>query len=288
MSKYKREILLTLADSHGGYKIGLTNPETELEEGNGKVHHPDLNEAQEYLWEVFIWGLSEVQNLAGKDDIHTIHTGDITHGNKYISEQVSTKISDQMFIAEHNFFPVLGIKNVVSLRIASGTGAHNFGESSSDEIVSRLLKARFPKKDINTIHHGFAEIGESNFFVDYAHHGPFHGSRNWLRGNTARLYLQSMMMDDLDVGDCPANLVLRGHYHTFVKAWCSITRNHIEYESWLAVLPSLCLLGDFGRQASQSASRVSPGMVAFEIINGKLYHVHPFIKTLDNRTHERI
>lgn len=289
MSKYNREILLALSDSHGGFKVGLTNPEAELKDEHGNIRHPEMNDAKEFLWnDVYLWGISETQNLAGKDVIHAIHAGDISHGNKYIGEQASTKISDQMFVAQWNFAPVLRIKNVVSLRIAVGTGAHNFGEGTADEIVAALIQKDFPKKNIKTLYHGLAEVGESGFFVDYAHHGPFFGSRNWLRGNTARLYLQSLMLDDLDAGDCPANLVLRGHYHTFVKTWFGITRNHVEYESWLTILPSLCLLGDYATQASQSVNRVSPGMVAFEIINGKLHGIYPFIKTLDNRTRERI
>lgn len=275
----KRKIILGISDPHCGFELGLTNPETELR--NKKT--PELNESQSYIWnEVYLPGIEKTKELAGKDDIHALFLGDITHGVKYISEQVSTQMSDQIAYAFHAMLPILQLKNVKSFGMSAGTDSHVFGEGSAETLVADRLQERFPKTNIFVDYHGLLDVG--GFTVDTAHHGPHPGNRNWLRGNVAKLYLKSMMMDDLDAGDVPANLVLRGHYHSYVKEWCSITRTGVSYESWIVVMPSLCLLGSYGHQATQSTYRLSPGLVAFEVVNGKLLDTYPLIQHIDIRT----
>lgn len=284
---YKRKILLALSDSHAGFKNGLINPATELKESDtGKVVYPKLNERQEFLYETFTWGKEEAKKLAGKDDIHIIHAGDATHGNKHVGEQISTKQADQIQAAYWNFRPLLEIKNVKSLYCAVGTGAHNFGEGSAEELAVQICQERFPKKEIGCLYHGLIRYGE--FEVDLSHHGPGVGSMNWTRKNSARSYLLSAMLGDLDAGETPADLYLRGHVHTYIKTWESVSRAGIEHESWLVILPALCLLGDFGVQITKSLYRLSPGMVAFEIVNDKLYKIHPLLNNLDIRTRKQL
>lgn len=273
---YKRKILLGISDTHSGFKFGLINPATELKDDKGNVEYPKLNERQKYLWETYEWGLDEVKHLAGKDDIHAIHGGDITHGNKHIGEQISTKQADQIKSAYWALKPIFYMKNVKSLRCAVGTGAHNFGEGTAEELVIQMLQKDYPKRDIDCLYHDLISYG--SFLVDLAHHGSSTGNKNWTRGDAARSDLKSIMMDDLDAGEVPANLYLRGHVHTFVKVWHSIVRQGIEYESWMVIFPSLCLLGDFGVQVTKSLYRLSPGIVAFEIIDDKLFRIHPFVK----------
>jgi hypothetical protein len=61
-----------------------------------------------------------------------------------------------------------------------------------------------------------------------------------------------------------------------------------EYESTMITLPGFCMLGDYGTQATKSTLLLSTGMVAIEIINGKIYQTHKFIRTLDLRSQEVI
>jgi hypothetical protein len=166
--------------------------------------------------------------------------------------------------------------------MSAGTDPHIFGEGSSEVLVADRLQERFPKVVINVDYHGLLDI--DSFIVDTAHHGPNTGGRNWLQGNVARLYLKSMMMDDLDAGEIPANLVLRGHYHSFVQEWCSITRMDKLYKSWIVVMPPLCLPSAYTHKATKSIYRITSGVVAFEIINGRLYETYPFVSHLDIRT----
>lgn len=274
-----------MSDPHAGFSQGLANPETVLRDAlTGEENPINLNTAQSILWKIFSTGLEEISHLAGKDEIFAFCMGDITHGNKHLGEQVSTRMSDQTKIAFHNFIPVMELKQLKRLRIGIGTGAHEYGEGTSDDILTWMLRLKYPKKDTRTFYHGLAKIG--GIIVDYAHHGPAPGSRNWTKGNSAKAYLMSMMMSDLDAGVEPPNLVLRGHYHTYVKEWCGISRNGNDYESWIMIMPALCLLGDYGKQITSSVYRISPGLVAVEVINEKINATYRYSTTLDLRTHE--
>lgn len=265
MQKLNRKIVVCVSDMHAGFSLGLCNPETELRgDLKGTIKYPSLTESQKFLWELYTKGISDLKSFAKKDDIIVLSLGDITHGLVHLEEQLSTRMSDQSTIAYYNFLPLLNLKNVTHLRMIIGTGVHVFGEGSSDDIVSLALKNKYPKVNIKTMYHSRLQIGET--LIDAAHHGPGTGNRIWTKGDTARQYLKSILMSDLLSGETPPDLVLRGHYHQYIKAWAEING----HEAWLMVLPPLCLMSDFARKASASSYKTSPGLVMMEIINGKI------------------
>lgn len=265
MQKHNRKIVLCVSDQHAGFSLGLCNPETELRgDLKGTIKYPSLTESQKFLWELYTKGISELRAFAKKDEIVVLSLGDITHGMVHLEEQVSTRMSDQSTIAYYNFLPILSIKNVTHLRMIIGTGVHVFGEGSADDVVSLALKNKFPKTNIKVMYHSRLKIGET--IIDAAHHGPGLGTRVWTKGDTARQYLKSILMSDFLSNEIPPDLVLRGHYHEYVKAWAEING----HEAWLMVLPSLCLMTDFARKATASAYKTSPGLVMMEIIDGKI------------------
>ena len=290
MPKYKRSIAVGITDTHGGNKLALLNPDTILEdedrEGNISPYHPGMTDVQKYLWDLYAWAKGEIEHLAGHDPIHLFHIGDQTQGNKYPHEWVSTRLSDQLDIATWNLMPWLEMKNVQTVRMAKGTASHEFGEGSAPVLIQRRLQAQFPKKDIKTVFHGLVSVG--GIRIDYSHHGPFPGSRNWLKGNEARYYLRSLMMDEIAAGNNPPDVVWRGHYHEYIREWLEVRGNGHRYASWLMIIPSMSMVDAYARQAARSPSRVSNGMVALEIINGKIHDIHPFIKSMDIRTREEL
>ena len=88
-------------------------------------------------------------------------------------------------------------------------------------------------------------------------------------------------------GEAPPNLVLRAHFHEYVRTqrieqW----GNNDEYISTLVTLPCYCGMGDNAVRASRSRDFIQIGMCAFEIVNGKLLDVHRFFETYDMRTKE--
>jgi len=284
----KRVILAVASDKHGGHKLGLLNPNTILEDedrkGNLVEWTPELEPFQQYLWKLHKKHVDNTKHLAGKDPIIVIDNGDLTAGNKYPHEQVSTRISDQFDIAAWNLRPWLDLKNVKTLRITKGTGAHNFGEGASEVITQRVVKGWYPKKDIRTIFHGYAKI--AGITVDYSHHGPTTGSRNWLKGNEARYYLRSLIQDELDIGNTPPDLVIRGHYHSYVEEYLVKFFRGKRHKSQLTILPSYCGIDSHARQSTKSAYILTHGMVCYEIIDGKILDTYPFMETIDIRTKE--
>lgn len=286
----KRIILAAASDKHGGHTLGLLHPDTVLEYTNQQTGEvvkwkPVLKEWQKFLADIhFTDHIKTAKELAGKDEIVVFDVGDLTQGNKYPNEQVSTRISDQFEIAAWNLRPWLNLPNVKTVRIGIGTSAHNFGEGVSEIITQRRLQGWFPKKDIKVVYHGLASL--AGVAIDYAHHGPSPGSRNWLRGNEARYYLRSLIEDEIDFGNAPPHLVIRADYHTYVEEFLSKFFRGIRYKSWLTILPALCGMSDYARKATKSTAKITIGMCFYEIVNGKILDIYPAFQTLDIRTKE--
>lgn len=287
MLKTKREIIAFVTDKHSGSKLGLCNPETELKDEHGEVIHLELNEPQKYLWDLNVNKIDDIVHFANNDPMYLFDLGDQSQGNKHPDELMGSRISDQFFIAEASFLPWLKYKNLKSIRMAEGTAAHVFGEGSSEITVEGLLQRRRTGKDIRIVRHGLSTINQGAV-VDYAHHGPNTGSRNWLNGNEARYYLRSMMQDEIDCGHIPPDIVARGHYHSTVVEFLRKRTNGHHYDAWLVVVPSMCMLGEFATMKTKSSYRVTNGMIAFEVINGQTCAPIEFTSTLDIRTQEEI
>lgn len=278
----QRKLISQESDLHGGSKVGLLNPNTTLIElqknGKKKDYHPDMTESQHELWDLRQENIKKLIKLAGKDPIYYIQDGDPTQGNKYPSEWVSTRLADQITIGVANTRPILDIKGLQSADFAVGTAAHNFGQGSADISIVEQLRALYPKQKIEICYHGIAHYG--NFSVDFAHHGPYTGSREWLKGNVARYYLQSLMLHHIKRGHRPPDLVIRGHYHTPIIE--TVRMNG--YTSHIVVSPSMCMIDDFAHQAAKSPDDVTVGMFVYEIVDDKLLDIHQFTRTIDTRT----
>ena len=286
----KRRLVVLLSDTHGGHKLGLLSPETviydEDESGNLRPYTPDLMAMQRYLWELYTGHIKSVRELAGRDEIIVVHNGDVTQGLKYPEHLVSTRLSDQVLIGFCNLKPWLELRNVRTVRVVKGTASHVLGEGSSEILIARMLAQAYPNKDVQALYHGLLDVGGVTF--DCAHHGPFPGSRNWLKGNVARYYLRSLMLDDVLHGRDPPRVVARAHYHVYVRETLRLEVEGQEHASDLIITPSYCGVGDHGRRVTRSTSLQTHGLVACEVVGGELRDVHPFKETLDLRTYEQV
>jgi len=132
------------------------------------------------------------------------------------------------------------------------------------------------------VDHGLLEV--SGAFIDYRHHGPGGGIRNWTKGNVARHYLRSLMLDEIVYGRRPPDLVLCGHYHTKVNEVVTVG-NH---ESRLVVMPSMCGLSGYARQVTKSAYIITNGIAFFHVEDGEVSRPIWVEETLDIRTKETV
>ena len=292
-----RKVAVFFADTHGGHKLGLLNPETEVPtarleiRGGEAVSVPGTEHlipgpmARDWLWPNYLTDIRDVIDFARGDPIIPAHNGDACQGDKYTDERVSSRRSDQIFIAEANMRPWFQIPNVEAFRFIEGTGAHDFGEGTAAHELVKLLKPQYPKVDIGETAHGLLTI--NGMTVDIAHHGPSTGGRNWLRGNIARYYLRSLMQDCINMGKRPPRLVVRSHYHEYIHERVEIDGKEL-YVSDIIITPSYCGLGCYARQATKSKHLLDNGMVAVEIIDGELGRLRPLRHRLDLRTREEL
>lgn len=277
-----------LSDIHSGFSLGLTNPDTILYDKNGDKFHPELTNSSAYLWnDVFVPAVNEISKFSDKDEVILITLGDLTHGKRYYSEQLTSRISDDVIIAWQNLEYVKSkMKNLVAIYNTIGTGVHNYGEGSSEMLITHFLKEKYPHMDIQITDHGLLVIGE--YSIDHAHHGPGAGIRNWTKGNVAEIYLKSLMMDEIDHGDNPADLYVRGHFHEYVRKIHVINKPEKDYESEIIILPSMCMISEFAKKVGKSPPWITNGIIVKELINGKCTQTLKFTKTSDVRRKETI
>lgn len=282
-----RKIGVYLADTHGGHKLGLLNPKTELyeedqHEGRGYWYCPELTETQRYLWSVYTSHREEVWEFAGGAATHVFHCGDECHGDKYPDQLVSTRMGDQLLIGEGNLKPWIK-EGCRSLRLEKGTSAHDFGESSSTMVITRHLRDQFPDCNVDMVKHGVANFDGCR--IDYAHHGPHPGIRVWTQGNQLRYYVKDRMLSSILHGEDPPQVFIRAHYHTAMHEVVEV-RGHKTWRCEAYILPSYCGLSDFGAQATRSMDRVDVGMLAFAIEDGELADTLELVETLDLKMEE--
>lgn len=280
-----RKILLLISDTHGGFSLALMNPDVKLTTRtiDGQIAQewkPQPTEWQSHLWKVYMNGIEDLKRFANDDEILVLHNGDLTDGKKYPSGLVSTNTFDQFTIAASNFAPLMDLPNVNTVRIATGTEAHNLGENTSELVVSNMLQKQYTNKDTQVVTHGL--LTYNDLLIDYAHHGPPPGTRNWLKGNVARYYLQSLMQDDIQAGKTPPGLVTRGHVHYPIDERVRIEN----FVSWLIIAPSFSGLSDYVNMSTRSTSYIVNGMTAVEIIDGEVVRLKPFHKKVDVRRRE--
>lgn len=277
-------------DTHGGHRQGLCNPDTVIPDstpdGEYYEYTPNLTATQKYLWDLRETNIRTLVEWTKDERLDYLHAGDQTQGNKYMSELVSTATHAQVFIAMANSDPILKLTNLNAARFVHGTQAHEFGEGTTGHLLQQMYAEKYPDKNIKLAWHYLLDF--NGLTVDLAHHGPFPGSRSWLKGNVARYYLQSHMMAELLAGKEPPKLYLRGHYHEEVWETVRIKTNGKWHISTIMVIPSMCGMGVYGRQATRSAPKVTNGMVMIKHEDGNILDARWETKTLDIRTKEML
>jgi hypothetical protein len=296
-----RKILVVTSDWHSGHRLGLMNPDTVLYEQRidrapGKtVSELDytLGEFQQYLWyEVWLKGIEIVKQIADGDPVGLIVNGDITHGNKYPDQLITTSLANQFLIAEGCAKPWLDqLPGLNFIRFAVGTGSHIFQESASPVLVSELLKPKYPDVDVGVVHHGLLKA--NGLKVDYAHHGPSQGIREWTKGNQLRYYLKSIVAGAHKSGKKPPDVVFRSHYHyphrEIISEFVSGDNGRPQtIENRIYLTPSMCGMNDYAQQASKSSPVIYNGFMVLEIEDGKIVddHLDEFVWMLDLRTED--
>jgi len=279
-----------VSDIHAGHKYGLMNPETVLdhtdEEGNWlDDYNPPMTKIQDYLWECYDGWIEQTRLLADKRRVVLLINGDMTTGDKHDDELVSNRMADQIIIAKYCIEPWTGLAGLSDMRFIKGTGAHTFGFGSSEILMAEFMKAGYPHITSRVADHELITM-EDGMTIDVSHHGPPPGSRKWLDGNEARYYLRSLMLTELQDGKEPPKLVLRAHYHTYIREQVNMEWCGKQFTSTIVLSPSMTFINNYARKQQRSPSRITHGIIVFEIHDGELLKVIPMKKTIDIRSKE--
>jgi len=289
--KVRRVITVCLTDTHGGHQLGLLIPGTEVfdtdERGNLYPRRATLTRTQSYLHRTLVADLAVAKQIADGDEIILVHGGDVTHGNTYPEQLVSTRLADQILIGAANLSFIIDQlrPNITKLRLVRGTNSHIFGEGSAPILITRQLQSDHPDLDIGFSNHYLLDIEGKT--IDVAHKGPSPGSRRWLKGNMLRYYTVDIMLGCLVDGEKPPDALVRGHFHEFCHETVRQTNKRGVYQTEAIILPSYCGLSDHGREATRSTSHVGNGLVVFEILPDRLTPIYEkTIHITDVRTKE--
>jgi hypothetical protein len=283
-----RRLVLALSDTHGGHRLALLNPATALiregDAGQAVEWAPVPTATQKYLWKVYLEQLAEVRDLAGDDEVLVLHVGDSGWGDKH-PEGLLAGITreDQRVIARDNLLPALRLPTVRKARLLSGTLAH--APDDAEARVAAMLQKE-TGLDVQAAHH--SRLTVDGVLFDVAHHGPHPGSRDWLRGNVALYYLRDRVYRDRRMGRKPARVYLRGHFHEWVEVPFREVWRGKRVAADLVILPSWMSLTWFARRVTQSAPALAHGMAVFEVVDGRLQEIRPYLRELDLRTEETL
>jgi len=96
------------------------------------------------------------------------------------------------------------------------------------------------------------------------------------------------MLTELVSGRTPPRLYGYGHYHDWIFVTETISVGNIDYTSSLLVMPSFNFPNLWTTAATRAQAHFTHGIVALEILDGKLIEVHRFTKTIDRRTKEKL
>jgi len=288
LQRSKRSVVVAVADTHGGHRLGLLSPSTvlirELDDGSIEEWSPPLTQTQEYLWSLYAEHRQKLRDFAGRSAITALHVGDLTWGDRYAEGLIpGATIEDQRVIATTNLLPLASIPNIKAVRLISGTEVHE--PNSATARVARRLREQ-TGKGVESFHHHRLVVDGITF--EFAHHGPHPGSRDWLEGNIALYHLRDRVYKDLRHGREPARVYIYAHFHR----WRRVTLHHTwqgeELSHDLIILPSYSGMTTHARKMTRSEAYLVNGMCAFEVIDGELGRVKPYKAELDLRTEEEV
>lgn len=295
MPKPHRFNVVVMADTHAGSNLALRNPAWIIQRKVPKVddkgityfeiedYNPPMYPVQELIWEKYLEARDDFIYIAGKDPIFILHLAEVCEGTYYANSSMRLKKDEQVQIAIANMDPWKGVDNVKMVRILSGDRPHEFDEGAAGRMVAKGLKSKF--KDVQAMDHSVLNV--NGFKIDYAHKGPYPGSRKWLEGNVARYYLTDYMMRELiEFNRDPVDLVLRAHYHEPVEERRALRFQGGMKRSAILISPSMKFPDAHAKSVTQNKFSAAIGMSMVEVVDNKILDFHHRFTVADTRTWE--
>jgi hypothetical protein len=276
--------ILYSTDWHAGNSNGVLAPGTRLiynDPGEPyKEYTPNLTGAQDRIWNVTQNCISYAEKKADGSPLITIIGGDIQHGKKFVEMLVSTRGYHQGEIAMQYYDEFPKRLNVTANYMVYGTDAHTDEGTAEVELAEKIRD----KYAIESIAVNMLTLNVEGVVLDIAHEGPQSGRSHTL-GNPPRIYLRRAMSEDLDtLNKPPADVYLRGHFHSYADESASLERNGKFYHSRIITCPAMCSSNGYARAATRAQSFLRIGMIYMEVENGHLTFVKELLQNFDLRS----
>jgi hypothetical protein len=226
-------------------------------------------------------GLEEAIAWAGSDPLIASDAGDAVHGHRFIEHLYSPHLNHQVDISIQSLIPLRKAPTLCLYLLAFGTGAHDYGHNSAAKSIGEKLASWgwVAKADEH-----LRQVLYDGFIFDLAHHGPYVSQRPHLRQNGPRSYVEDRIRSNVDYGERYPQLFHRGHVHNPISVPVTMKIGLDEHKSHMIVTPPMCGPNGYARQFTKSIDFVECGMYFWEVIDGKLGDVVPFLRKKDTRT----
>lgn len=276
--------ILVSSDWHAGNSAGVLAPGTKLVYNDPgepyKEYEPALTSAQDRIWNVTQNCLAYAEKKSNGGPVISIVVGDVQHGNRFVEMLVSSRKYHQAEIAMQYFDALVKRLNITANYMVYGTDVHTDEGSAEVELAEKIRD----KYEIESIAVSLLTLNIDGVVFDIAHDGPQAG-RAHTQGNPPRIYLRRAMSEDMDaLNKQPADVYLRGHFHSFSDELATLERNGKFYQSRIITCPSMCLPNGYARSATRAQAFVRIGMIYCEVENGQLVFVKPLLQTFDLRS----
>lgn len=239
---------------------------------------------QKYLWTLYLQHRDQVKELRGERRLILLLLGDLTQGLRHWAGVWGTTLYDHIAGALAALEPFLELEPAV-IRIAAGTESHT-QDGTSELLIARELSRMLPHCDVDLAQHYKSRV--NGVGVDYAHHGPGAGIRQWTSGNVAGHYLKSLMLEELVNGDEVPRVVLRAHVHRAIRRTERLETKRGTVESDIVVCPGYAGINPYARQAARSPLTQTHGCVAVRIDTGAEPEIFQLSTMVDVRREESL
>lgn len=275
-------LIVALSDLHAGLRLSLLNPATRLRDANGQWWTPECTTTQRWLWNTYLNHRDQVRGLRGDRRLVLLLLGDLTQGLRHWSGVWGTTLYDHIAGALAALEPYLELEPAV-IRLVQGTEAHT-QDGTSELLIARELARMLPHADVDMAQHYKATVNGA--VVDYAHHGPGAGIRQWTSGNVAGHYLKSLILEEIVNGDPVPRVVLRAHVHRAIRRTERLETKRGTVTSDIVVCPGYVGISPYARKAVRSPLTQTHGMVALRVDDGADLEIHQLSTMIDVRKEE--
>ena len=276
----QRIVHFTFSDTHCGSHEGLTAPGTVYTGNDGKNQHTItrdmLSDDQLWLWDLWLEAIEKLGEFAGSDPIIVDESGDPVHGTNHLDNTYSVVDIEQANIAVQARYPIhAALKSIIAWRLAYGTAAHDYGQSSG----TRQIAASIAAWGVNPEHGAVLERNDGGFITNLAHHGPTVGRLPTNRGGALRTYVNALQLERISDNLPVPNMIIRGHVHRHYFEPVQLQWGSGQLTTWGLINAPMCGPNLYAFQAARTPDRWQAGPCMWSVEDGKMGEFISMVRT---------